>query len=439
MTTVSVRIPQMGEGLQEALLVEFIKQPGDFVKRDEAIYVMETDKATTDVESPYTGRLVEWKVKPGTVLPIGTEVAIMEVDSPTPTDTTSPSPTHATISNASISNASISHASIANGSIANAGTSSQSLPSHRSAGDAPRTADQDEESESGVNIPPRTRKYLKDKGLLSIAHMIPHRGSKLTPDDVDAYLASQASNHSGIEPRGAHADDALLTETIADAEFEESPVSKQQITLNYRLVRSVQTTVPVTVMTEVDWTALNQARQAVKESGGKETSFSMMLWCVAQSLKRHPQFRTSLSADGTIFRTYRHVNFGIAVALPGDALVTAVVRGADTLNRIQFFEELNAKIELARQGVDQADPSITISVSNIGSASMRFGIPAIVAPAASTLALGEVFDAPIPTPTGFAFQKRAQLTLAFDHRIINGAGAAAFMNDLKNEIQSFRW
>jgi pyruvate dehydrogenase E2 component (dihydrolipoamide acetyltransferase) len=419
MTTVSVRIPQMGEGLQEALLVEFIKQPGDFVKRDEAIYVMETDKATTDVESPYTGRLVEWKVKPGTVLPIGTEVAIMEVDSPTPSGTTNPTPTHAPM--------------------AVSGTSSP-----RPNVDTPPAADQDEETESNVNIPPRTRKYLKDKGLLSIAHTIPHRGSKLTPDDVDAYLASHATRssetgHSGIETQGAHAGHAIDTDTVADAEFDESPVSKQQITLNYRLVRSVQTTVPVTVMTEVDWTALNQARQAVKESGGKETGFSMMLWCVAQSLKRHPQFRTSLSADGTVFRTYRHVNFGVAVALPGDALVTAVVRAADTLTRSQFFEELNAKIELARQGIDQAAPSITISVSNIGSASMRFGIPAIVAPAASTLALGEVFDAPIPTSTGFAFQKRAQLTLAFDHRIINGAGAAAFMNDLKSEIQSFHW
>lgn len=421
MTNVSVRIPQMGEGLQEALLVEFIKQPGDFVKRDEAIYVMETDKATTDVESPYTGRLVEWKVKPGTVLPIGTEVAIMDVDTPTPTGTSSP------------------HAPISHGAIADAGASSP-----RPTVDTPRAADQDEETESNVNIPPRTRKYLKDKGLLSIAHTIPHRGSKLTPDDVDAYLASHAtrsseSGNSEIETQGAHAGHALDTDTVADAEFDESPVSKQQITLNYRLVRSVQTTVPVTVMTEVDWTALNHARQAVKESGGKETGFSMMLWCVAQSLKRHPQFRTSLSADGTVFRTYRHVNFGVAVALPGDALVTAVVRAADTLTRNQFFEELNAKIELARKGIDQADPSITISVSNIGSASMRFGIPAIVAPAAATMALGEVFDAPIPTSTGFAFQKRAQLTLAFDHRIINGAGAAAFMNDLKNEIQSFKY
>ena len=75
MPIISVRIPQLGEGLQEALLVDFLKQPGDSVKRDEPIYVMETDKATTDVESPYAGTLVEWTVEPGSVLEIGTELA----------------------------------------------------------------------------------------------------------------------------------------------------------------------------------------------------------------------------------------------------------------------------------------------------------------------------------------------------------------------------
>ena len=84
MPSVSIRIPQMGEGLQEALLVQFLKKPGQMVRRDEAIYVMETDKATTDVESPYAGRLVEWLVKEGTVLAIGTEVATMEIEACAP-------------------------------------------------------------------------------------------------------------------------------------------------------------------------------------------------------------------------------------------------------------------------------------------------------------------------------------------------------------------
>ncbi len=72
MAIVPVRLPQMGEGLQEALLVEFLKQPGDRIERDEPLYVMETDKASTEVESPVSGRVVEWLVKAGSVLPIGT-------------------------------------------------------------------------------------------------------------------------------------------------------------------------------------------------------------------------------------------------------------------------------------------------------------------------------------------------------------------------------
>ena len=79
MPVISIRIPQLGEGLQEALLVEFLKQPGDEVQRDDPIYVMETDKATTDVESPYSGKLVKWTVETGTVLEIGAEIGKMEV------------------------------------------------------------------------------------------------------------------------------------------------------------------------------------------------------------------------------------------------------------------------------------------------------------------------------------------------------------------------
>src|SRR5438270_9101138 len=79
MPTVSVRIPQIGEGLQEARLVAILKQPGERVKRDEPIYQMETDKAVMDVESPYEGTLVEWTAAVDAIIPIGAEVARMDV------------------------------------------------------------------------------------------------------------------------------------------------------------------------------------------------------------------------------------------------------------------------------------------------------------------------------------------------------------------------
>jgi len=401
MPIVSIRIPQMGEGLQEALLVQFHKQPGDTVRRDEAIYVMETDKATTDVESPYAGRLVEWLVKEGTVLPIGTQVATMEVQ-----DSVSDTPTP---SHLGTGHSSTGHSSLGK----EVAQSAQGLD-----------LDEDSANSSGsISIPPRTRKLLKEKGLLDIAASIPRRGNKLMPEDVERYMESQTQS-------------ASIPEVPHDL-YDEAPVSKQQITLNYRLHRSVQTTVPVTLVCEIDWTALHSARRQIKESSGKQTGFAMMLWCVVQALAKHPRFRTSLVGDSTVYRTYRQVNLGVAVALPEDSLVTAAIHGADQMTRDVFFQTLAQKIELARQRVDQADPSITMSVSNIGTASMRLGIPAIVSPAVATLALGEVFDAPVPKGDGFAFQKRASLTLAFDHRIINGVGAAAFMNDLKDLIQRF--
>jgi pyruvate dehydrogenase E2 component (dihydrolipoamide acetyltransferase) len=403
MPIVSIRIPQMGEGLQEALLVQFHKQPGDTVRRDEAIYVMETDKATTDVESPYAGRLVEWLVKEGTVLPIGTQVATMEVQ-----DSVSDTPTP---SHLGTGHSSLGHSSLGK----EVAQSAQGLD---------LDLDEDSAISSGsISIPPRTRKLLKEKGLLDIAASIPRRGNKLMPEDVERYMESQTQSASSPE--------------VPHDLYDEAPVSKQQITLNYRLHRSVQTTVPVTLVCEIDWTALHSARRQIKESSGKQTGFAMMLWCVVQALAKHPRFRTSLVGDSTVYRTYKQVNLGVAVALPEDSLVTAAIHGADQMTRDVFFQTLAQKIELARQGVDQADPSITMSVSNIGTASMRLGIPAIVSPAVATLALGEVFDAPVPKGDGFAFQKRALLTLAFDHRIINGVGAAAFMNDLKDLIQRF--
>lgn len=387
MPSVSIRIPQMGEGLQEALLVQFLKKPGDMVRRDEAIYVMETDKATTDVESPYAGRLVEWLVKEGTVLAIGTEVATMEIEACAP--------------GSGVGNLTVDQV-----------TQAQDLPS-----------DESSAAEGSAWIPPRTRKMLKENGLLEIAQSIPRRGNKLMPEDVQRYLQSRSFESTGLES--------------PSEQYEETPVSKQQVTLNYRLHRSVQTTVPVTLVCEVDWSALHEARRLIRETSGKQTAFAMMLWCVVGALAKHPRFRTSLVGDSTVYRTYKQVNLGVAVALPEDALVTAAIHGADQMSRQDFFKVLTQRIELARQGVDQAAPSITMSVSNIGTASMRMGIPAIVSPAVATLALGEVFDAPIPRGNGFVFQKRATLTLAFDHRVINGVGAAAFMNDLKDSIERF--
>ena len=389
MPVISVRIPQLGEGLQEALLVDFLKAPGDQIKRDEPIYVMETDKATTDVESPYEGKLVEWTVEKGSVLEIGAEIGKMEVAEGVKEMPVGHGPQDSTPAAAPVA----------------AASSASSKSAVRS---------------GKIQIPPKTRKYLKEHGLLDVADTIPATGKKLMPADVDAYLASQGG------AAAANSDQYAVVD-----------IPMSQITLNYRLVRGTQVCVPVTVMNEIDWTNIQSSRDQVRASGGP-TGFAMACWSVVEALKKHDKFRSVISTDGKQLKVFHRVNLGVAVALPGDEMVTAVVRDADEMDRDTFFAALTKQIEAARDGKDQADESTTLTVSNIGKAGMRIGIPAIVAPAVATLAIGEMYQQPVPDGDSFKFKPCVTATLSFDHRIANGVGAANFMSDVKSEIEAFK-
>src|SRR3569833_229168 len=152
MSLTDVLIPQIGEGLQEVVLISVNKQPGDFVKRDELLYSMETDKAVMEVESPYEGVLTEWLAAEGAVLPIGAAVARIETEA-----TAAASPT------------------------VDGATSTTN-------GHTPVSADEPVE----IQIPPRTRAHAKELGVSEEElKSIPAPSGKLMPADVDAYLATK--------------------------------------------------------------------------------------------------------------------------------------------------------------------------------------------------------------------------------------------------------
>ncbi|MFI4862254.1 MAG: 2-oxo acid dehydrogenase subunit E2 [Phycisphaerales bacterium JB063] len=394
----AIRIPQLGEGLAEAVLVEYLKKPGETVKRDDPLYTMETDKANSDVESPFDGEVVEWTAEPGSVLPIGAQVGTMRVAASTSDMAAGHGPAApAQSQSAAATNA--SHSTSTNG---------HAIPA------------------ADIRMPPRTRKLLRDTGLLDQAGRIPFDGATLMPADVERYRDS-GDAAPAKPPAAAH------TEA-----YDEAPLPVKQQTLNHRLIRGAQVCVPVVVVTDADWSRMDTERAKVKAAGGGPTSFAMMLWCVTQVMKRHPNLRSTLDATGKILRTYKHINLGIAVALPGDLMVTAVVKDADTLGPDAFYDAVSESIALAREGKDQADAATTLTVSNMGTAGMELGIPAVAAPAVATLVLGKTFWQPVPDGSGgFDFIKTAKLTLAFDHRIVNGVGGGNFLGDIKHAIEHF--
>lgn len=430
MAIVSLKIPQLGEGLQEALLLEFLKKPGDAVLKDEPIYEIETDKAVIEIESPYEGTLAGWAAEVNAVLPIGAEIGTMEVAEgteemsgghdaaptsqqqteqpsvsknvdPVSIEPVSPAPVHAE-----------SDLRAANGSTA-------SIVIQTAAG--------------GAGIPPRTRRFLRVKGLKHLAGQIPAAGRRLLPSDVEAFIA--AGGASALPVQTAITNSPNTGETSSDL-YDERPLNAAQRTLNFRMARGAQLVLPAVLETDIDWTAIQSVRDEVRDSGGP-TGFAMLSWCIAQAMQQHPQFRSTLSGDGNTLRTYNYANLGIAVSLADDVLLTAVVRNADALSKPQFFESLSARIHEARNGQDQVDATTTVTVSNIGIAGMRVGIPVVVTPAVATVALGAVRDEPVPIRNGFEFKKMVSLTMSFDHRLVNGIGAASFLNTIRSLASNF--
>jgi pyruvate dehydrogenase E2 component (dihydrolipoamide acetyltransferase) len=394
MPIVAVRIPQIGEGLQEARLVAVLKQPGDKVKRDEPIYQMETDKAVMDVESPYEGTIVEWLAAVDTILPIGGEVARMDVSEGVKEMEVHGAPAGA-------------------------------------AEAAPEAAQREQVAAAGTNrnanIPPRTRAYAKEKGI-SDADLagVPAASGKLMPSDIDAYLEGGASTGGHVKPAEG-----------AGGPFAEIPVPPKQRLLASRLVRGSQLVVPGTITVATNWEPIENVRARVKASGSEfqPSAFTMFAYAVALTLKDFPAFRSTLRGEETL-RTYEHASLGIAVALPGDELVLAVVERADALSWKEFADATKARIQEARDGKDQANEAVTISLTNMQSFGLRDAVPVVVPPSVGTIFLGEVYNGLDSESTELKLRRMVNLVLTFDHRLINGVGAAQFMQAIKHKVET---
>lgn len=382
-------IPQIGEGLQEARLVAKLKQPGDLIARDDIVYQMETDKAVMDVECPYAGKVVRWLAEEDDVLPIGTPVLEIETDEAVASTSAAPTETKA----------------------ATTPTTQTSAP--KSSGRRRK------------DLPPRTRAYAKKKGLTDDQiEALPVTGSKLLEKDVDAFLSGGGTK--------AHPD-------TAGKPFSERPVPTQQRVLASRLQRGSQLVVPGMMQVAADWSQLEALRDEYRHSGSdfKPSAFTLFAYAAARAAADHPIVRSTLAGDATI-RTYDHLQLGIAVARPGDELVVAVVPDADSLDWRTFAELARERINLARDGKDQANESVTLSLTNMQGYGIRDAMAVVVPPGVATVFLGEAHWGVSNDEKDPRFIRIAHIGITIDHRLINGVGGAEFLNAVKSNVENIR-
>ena len=208
--------------------------------------------------------------------------------------------------------------------------------------------------------------------------------------------------------------------------------------LSPTIVRRLGRVVPANLQIDARWDAIRKARESAKKKNGKDApSPSVMLaWAVVRAIEKHPPFRRLVLEDDQIVEN-TEFDLGIAVALEGDRLATAVVTHANKRDWPDFVQRYNETVEETRSGrVDAVNAPLVIS--SLGAFGVRTGAPIVVPPSIGTLFIGSAHHEVTAAGKKSQTNEVVTLSLTFDHRVVNGAGAASFVHDVKEEIEKFK-
>lgn len=231
-------------------------------------------------------------------------------------------------------------------------------------------------------------------------------------------------------------DGAAMTEAPAVVAEAEAP-APSNTGLSPEAIQQLQGIVPATIDMTCRWEAVRDARQRSKQLGGGTISpVTMSAWVVVQAMQSHARFASYVSG-GKLQEAGADFDLGIAVALPGDILETAVVPAANKLSWEEFPEAVNAALKKARQGEPVSKNRVSLIISSLGTYSVRSAIPVVVPPSVATLFVGAPQSLPDPKSKDGGLMEAVSLVLTFDHRWINGVGAAAFLSKVRKGIERF--
>ena len=474
MATIDVIMPQMGESIAEGTLSRWIKKVGDSVKRDEPIFEISTDKVDAEIPAPAAGVLSEILVQEGETVAVQTVVARIDTEAAAGAAKAAPSRGEGPAVSAPAPAASAPAPEPAAAPAAPVPPKAAPAPPPASATPAPAARPAAERSRAG-NVAesngevetaeerlrrrstPLVRKMAAEHGLdLS---EIPGTGlaGRVTKNDVIGYIDSGVSVRRGA---GAEPPAAPVPEPAAAAPQPRAPAPAaavepwegdrvepwsriRKLTAEH-MVMSRRVSPHVNTIFEIDYTRVAQLRtrkkQEFAERGVNLTFLAFVAKVAADALRRHRTLNAAVSGESTILR--RDINLGIAVALDW-GLIVPVIRQADELSLLGLARAINDLGERARGkklSPDEVQKG-TFTITNPGVFGSVIGTPIINQPQAAILCVGSIEKQPaVITVDGtdtIAVRTRGMLSLAFDHRIVDGADADRFMADVKQMLQEF--
>ncbi len=438
----TVVMPKMGDTMEEGKILRWIKHEGDTVQKGDALAEIETDKVNIEAEAFAAGVLRKIIAQEGESIPIGQPIALIgKADEPLPDDAASPAKT-------------ASKQAQANGATATPATSSVSTAVAEPPA-APETVSAGQAGQNGgrIFISPLARHIAAEHNLdiSRIAGTGP--GGRIVRDDVQAYLASpQAATATPAAPQAPQAQPAPAAQPAVPTapsvpaaapgeEVRAQPLSNMRKTIARRLQQSMQTAPHFYVTVAIETNKLGEVRSAINEYAAglpnpvKVSYNDLIVKAVALALESMPEVNVSFDGDQLLFKS--HINVGIAVALE-TGLIVPVVRDADKRGVLDIARESRRLSEAARAGTLKPEEFSggTFTVSNLGMYDVEEFTAVINPPESAILAVGTIVPTPVVREGQVVVRDIMKVTLSVDHRALDGAIAARFLQELKRLLEN---
>ncbi len=453
MAQVEVIMPKMGESITEATITKWLKNEGDIVEADEPIVEIATDKVDSEVPAPVSGKIVKILYKENDVVPVGSPIAIIETEGESAVEgpaRVAEEPVQEVAPTVAEQPAVVQQTTV----------SQQSVQASGDNGDRSKF------------FSPVVMRIAQEHGI-SMAELASIKGTglggRVTKKDILRYIKERESKPvqqpeaqpqtvqqptPQTEPQPTAQPVQQAPAVIASEDYEKKyggPVEVIEMDRVRRLiaehmVKSKQTSPHVTSFAEADVTKIVKWREQIKDEflkreGFKLTYTPIFIEAAVKALKDYPLLNSSVEGDKIIIKKF--INIGVAVALPDGNLIVPVIKNADNYNLVGLARILNDIVTRARQG--QLKPEDieggTFTLTNVGTFGSIAGTPIINQPQVAILATGTIKKRPVVIETEeedvIGIRHMMICSLSYDHRIIDGALGATFLNRFVYYVENF--
>ena len=431
MATFDIKMPKMGESVTECTITVLNVKVGDVIEEDTELFEITSAKTAATIPSPVAGKIVKINYAEGDTVPVGLPVVVVDTDVDavaTPSETKEQKEeTPPTSSDAKVT-PTPAVTEVHRGSVER-----WYSPVVLERAKAAKVSQEELDSIQGTGFGGRVSKadivrYIEQKkGAPAPTPRVERSASVVAPQ------SSRPQVTAPTIPIGP--DDKVI------------PMDPIRRIIADRMVQSVQVAPHVTSFMKIDITDLVAWREAEKDAFKKKEGFALtymtpVIEAVAHALKQYP--RINASVDGYNIIERKHINVGMAVALPDGNLVVPVIHDADKLSRTGVAEQVSQLAEKSRSGKLSPDEMSggTFTISNYGSSGTLFGTPIINQPEAAILGIGAIEKelAILETASGdvVATRHKMYLSFSYDHRIIDGMLGGAFLQAVAHYLEDWK-